>query len=480
MDAGGPAPLDPDDWEVFRAQSHRALDGMIDFLRDVRQRPVWTEAPPAVRQEFHAPLPARGRDFGAVLGDFETSIRPYATGNLHPGFLGWVHGAGTPVGMVAEMLAAGLNANCGGRNHIGINVERQIARWMAEVFGFPETASGLFVTGTSMANFLGLLVARTRVFGDGVRQAGLREVPQLCAYASAAAHGCIAQALQLAGIGSEFLRRVPCDDSGACRVDVLASLIAADRAAGLVPFFVVGTAGTVDIGAIDPLADLADLCRREDLWFHVDGAFGALAAFSPVLRPLLAGLERADSVAFDFHKWGHVPYDAGFLLVRDAELHRRTFGSENGYLTRAATGLAAGGVWPCDLGPDLSRGFRALKTWFTLQVFGMDRLGASIETLCALARRLERALAGSTRFALVAPVALNIVCLSARVKNPDRVNRAIVERLHASGDFAPSVTVLGGVAVIRCAINNHRTTAGDIDALVEALSAAFEEEKGAG
>ena len=340
------------------------------------------------------PLPHKGRDLAHVLSDFTSHIKPYVTGNTHPLFMGWVHGAGTPVGMLAEMLAAGLNANCGGRNHIGIDVERQMTRWFAEVFGFPRDASGVFVTGTSMANFLGLLIARNEALGQSVRADGLRAAPaQLTAYTSAQAHGCIAQALELSGIGSRNLRQVPVDAAGAMRLDRLEAAIAKDRRQGHLPFLIVGTAGSVNTGAMDDLNAIADVAEAHKLWFHVDGAFGALAALSKRLRPLVAGIERAQSIAFDLHKWAHVPYDAGFLLVRDAEAHRRTFANRAAYLQRAPRGLGAGEVWPCDLGPDLSRGFRALKVWFTLETLGADRIAASIERCCRVAQASRAAAA---------------------------------------------------------------------------------------
>src|ERR1700688_2317755 len=244
---GAPPNLDPEDWEAFRAASRRALDDMIDFLQTVRERPVWQQALSQVARRFHQPLPAGPQDLDEVLADFSTLIRPYATGNLHPLFMGWVHGAGTPVGMIAEMLAAGLNANCGGRNHIALDVERQIAAWSAQLFGFPAEASGVFVTGTSAANHLALLVARNAGLGDEVRRNGLRDCgPQLVAYTSAEAHGCIKQAMEMAGIGSRFLRLIGVDAHGAMRADLLADAIAADRAHGLQPFLVAGTAGTVN------------------------------------------------------------------------------------------------------------------------------------------------------------------------------------------------------------------------------------------
>jgi aromatic-L-amino-acid/L-tryptophan decarboxylase len=403
------------------------------------------------------------------LEEFDRYVKPYANGNDHPLFMGWVHGAGTPVGMVAEMLAAGLNANCGGRNHIGIDVERQIAAWAAEIFGFPAIASGIFVTGSSMANLVALLVARQAALGDGVRERGLCDGAQLTLYTSVEAHGCIARAAEISGIGSHHLRAIAVDARGAMRIDDLAAAIRRDRVRGLRPFLVVGTAGTVNTGAIDDLNALADLCRAEDLWFHVDGAFGALVALAPNLRPLIAGIERAHSVAFDFHKWAHVPYDAGFVLIRDPEIHRRTFGTAEAYLNRASSGLAAGDVWPCDLGPDLSRSFRALKTWFTFRTFGAAKIGGCIAHTCRLAKSLEARLAASTAFEVCAPVALNIVCFGLRMSADGALNKAIVCDLHDSGVAAPSTTVIDGKTVIRAAIVNHRTTEADLDVFVAAL-----------
>jgi glutamate/tyrosine decarboxylase-like PLP-dependent enzyme len=473
MPRATPAPpnLDPEDWQAFRAASRQALDEMIDFLQTVRERPVWQQAPAEVLHAFREPLPTAPQDLDAVLADFSKLIRPYATGNLHPLFMGWVHGAGTPVGMVAEMLAAGLNMNCGGRNHIALDVERQIAAWAAELFGFPADASGVFVTGTSAANHLALLIARNACLGDEVRRDGLRDCgPQLAAYTSAEAHSCVKQAMEMAGIGSRFLRPIPVDDAGAMRLDQLAAAIAADRAFGLRPFLVAATAGTVNTGAFDDLGAVGEICRNEKLWFHVDGAFGALAALAPELRALVRGIERADSIAFDFHKWAHVPYDAGFLLVRDPERHRRTFRNPAAYLHRAPSGLAAGETWPCDLGPDLSRGFRALKTWFTFRVHGADKIGACIAHTCRVAKHLEKRLAAqSNLYELAAPVALNIVCFGLRTSPDGELNKAVVIDLQERGVAAPSTTIIKGRTVIRAAIVNHRTTEDDVDALMTAL-----------
>jgi aromatic-L-amino-acid decarboxylase len=462
--------LDPQDWEELRAQGHRMLDDMIDYVADIRDRPVWRPIPDEVRARFRDELPRQATDLGEVYREFAEFIAPYATGNVHPGFMGWVHGGGTAVGMLAEMLAAGINANLGGRDHIPIEVERQIVEWTRAMFGLPHGASGLFVTGTSMANLMAVLVARTAALGQIVRQHGLGEAGALLtAYTSTAAHGCVKKAMDLAGFGSDALRSMQVDSLHRVDVAAMRAQIARDREIGLTPFLVVGSAGTVDIGAIDDLQALSALCREENLWFHVDGAYGALGVLSPALAPRLAGLERADSVALDFHKWGQVPYDAGFLIVGDGERHREAFAAPAAYLRREARGLAAGAPWPCDLGPDLSRGFRALKTWFTLKTYGTAKLGAMIERTCALARYLEARILAEPRLELMAPVQLNIVCFRYRSGDADKVNGEIVADLQESGISAPSTTLLDGQTAIRAAIVNHRTDVSEIDALVAAV-----------
>ncbi len=462
----GVASLDPGDWDAFRATTHAALDRAIDRLQQAAAGPVWRPTPAEVRERFAEALPADGSGLDAVLTRVEADIAPYVVGNTHPRFLGWAHGAGTPVGLVAELVAAGLNVNCGGRDHIGPVVERQVVRWAAEAFGFPPESTGVFVTGSSQANFLGVLIARDVLLGHGVRVRGLKaEDRQLAAYCSAEAHGCVMQAMELAGIGSGFLRAIETDADGRVQVAQLHAAIRADRASGLAPFLIVGTAGGVNFGAFDDLDALADVAAAEGLWLHVDGAFGALTRLAPSLAPLTSGLERAHSVAFDFHKWAHVPYDAGFLLVRDGGAHKGTFATPAAYLSRAPRGLASGEDWPCDYGPDLSRGFRALKVWLTFQSLGAAAIGAAIEANCAAARRLAGHIAASERFELAAPVPLNIVCFRIKGDTSGAASQELVMRLQERGLAAPSTTRVGGAAVARAAIFNHRTTFADIDAV---------------
>jgi aromatic-L-amino-acid/L-tryptophan decarboxylase len=469
-----PAPfqetLDPENWQALRAQGHRMLDDMLDYLEDIRARPVWQPIPQNVRDMFHQEIPREGTGMERVHDTFMQNILPYAVGNAHPGFFGWVHGGGTPVGMLAEMLAAGLNANLGGRNQMPVEVERQVVQWMRELFSFPPTASGLFVTGTSMANLISLLVARTRALGPEVRNHGVAKTDKrLIAYTSAGAHGCIAQAMDLCGLGTDALRVIPMNDQFQMDIGALEDAIAKDRRAGLDPFFVAATAGSVNVGAVDNLAAVADVAQRDRLWFHVDGAYGALAMLAPDLAPRLAGIERADSIAFDFHKWGQVPYDAGFVLIRDGDLHYRTFASPAAYLRPETRGIAAGSPWPCDFGPDLSRGFRALKTWFTIKVYGIEKLGQAISGTCRLARYLAEQASMRAELELMAPVSLNIVCLRYRCANSDHVNAGIVADLQESGVAAPSTTTVNNQLVIRVAIVNHRTQSQDIDVLLSAI-----------
>ena len=472
--------LDPEDWKAFRQQSHHMIDDMLDFIEHLRERPVWQPIPQASRVKFQMPLPKKPQSLASAHDTFMQDILPYGPGNSHPGFMGWVQGGGSPVGMLAEMLAAGLNANTGGRDQMPLEVERQIVRWMRELFSFPESASGVFVTGTSMANLMSVLVARTVALGKSVRQAGIYEADkQLTAYTSVEAHGCVAQAMDLAGFGTTALRRIPSNDLFQMDTVALCAAIAADRAARLQPFFIAGTAGSVDVGAIDPLNAIADIAHQESCWFHVDGAFGALGMMSPQVAPLLKGIERADSIAFDFHKWGQVQYDAGFLLVRDSTLHMDAFAAPVAYLRRESRGLAGGSPWPCDFGPDLSRGFRALKTWFTLQVYGTEKLGKIISQTCDLAQYLVQQIAQHPSLELLAPVALNVVCfrycgnttMLVDKHSIDDLNRDIVADLHESGLAVPSTTTIRGQLAIRVAIVNHRTDRHAIDVMLDAVLA---------
>jgi glutamate/tyrosine decarboxylase-like PLP-dependent enzyme len=474
-EAGGEG-LDPADWEAFRATCYRAVDRLIDWWSEVRERPVWRPVPDEVKATLRAmPPPTGPMDPAAVVDMFERLVLPYPAGNTHPRFMGWVNGSGTPVGALAELLSGALNANVGGRDHAPVYVERQVVDWARQLFGFPEGASGLLTSGTSIATLIGLTAARQAHGPGDVRRDGLQASPvRLVGYASAGAHASVAKAFELLGLGHESLRSIPGGDAGGMDIGVLERTIAADQAAGLRPFCVVATAGAVNTGAIDDLEAVARTCRERGLWMHVDGAFGALAVLSPELAPRLAGIEKADSLAFDFHKWLHVPYDAGCVLVRDEPALRDAFSLRHDYLAAAERGLAGGNPWYCEYGPEQSRGFRALKVWFTLLTYGLDQLGAAIARNCAQARYLGERVAAEPELELLTPVWLNIACFRYRgdgvpPADLDLLNAEIVADLHEQGVAAPSSTRVGGALAIRACLCNHRTERSDLDALVDAV-----------
>ncbi len=466
--------LDPDEFTALRALGHRMLDDMFDRLETVRERKVWQPMPPAARAEFQSPPPRAGIGAEAAYAAFQATVLPYELGNTNPRFMGWVHGGGTAPGMLAELLAGALSNNLGGRDHAAVELERQVIRWSAAMLGLPPQSGGGLVTGTSLANLIAVLTARTHRLGAEVRQRGICGA-RLTAYTSTATHSCVPRAFDMAGFGWDSLRLIPVDADHRMDLTALSAAIAADRAAGCTPFLVVGTAGTVDTGAIDKLPELAALCAAESLWFHIDAAFGALLALSPTRATRLAGIEHADSVAFDFHKWAQVPYDAGCILVRDQARLIAAFAQNAAYLRREARGLAGGAPWLCDLGPDLSRGFRALKVWMTLVSHGTDALGQIVDHACEVATHLATRIAAEPRLELLAPVSLNIVCFRyvPDHKIPqaklDRLNADIVADVQEAGLAAPSTTMIGGNLAIRCALFNHRTRAADADALVDAV-----------
>jgi len=479
LEATAAAGLDPADWPAYRALAHKVLDEALGLIEGVRERPVWQPVPADILQALSAPLPLDGLGPDATAAEAARMILPYPTGNIHPRFFGWVHGSGTAGGVIAEMLAAAMNSNVGGREHGAVHVERQVIDWCKSLFGFPQAASGLLVSGTSMATVIALTVARNRALGPHARKLGNAGAP-LVAYASREAHSSVARACELLGLGSESLRSIAVNTDFRLDPAALLAAIRADTATGCRPFAVIATAGTVNTGAIDPLAEIAEICAATSVWLHVDGAFGALAMLSEGLAPRLAGIERADSLAFDFHKWMHVPYDAGCVLVRDGEAHRAAFSSRPTYLASNARGLSAGEPWPCDFGPELSRGFRALKVWFTLKEHGAQKLGASIGDNCRLARLLGERIKSAPGFELLAPVSLNIACFRriAPGLTPaqlDHLNETIVAELQERGIAAPSTTRINGRLAIRVNITNHRTSDADIETLMEALARIGEE-----
>lgn len=467
--------LDPNYWEEFRALAHRMVDDTVDFLRSLRERPAWEPMPDAVRGSFPEPLPVQGEGAAEAYHQFAERILPYTNGNRHPRFWGWVQGNGTPLGMMADMLAAAMYPHLAGFDQAPVRVEEQVHAWLAELMGLPATATGILVEGGTMANVLGLAVARHHGAGFDVRREGHHAGrARMTFYGSAETHGWANKAAEFLGMGSESFRMIPVDDAYRIDTAALARAVAEDRSAGHHPFCVIGTAGTVNTGAIDDLATLADFCAAEGLWFHVDGAFGALARLSPALAPLLAGMERADSLALDLHKWGWLPFGVACALVRDGDAHRAAFSMRASYLAGATRGPIAGGLPFADLGMDLTRGFKALKVWMSMKAHGTGTMARLIEQNVAQTRYLASLIDASPDLELLAPVPLNIACFryAPDALAEDRlnaVNEEILLRLQEREGMIPSATTLEGRYAIRVANVNHRSRREDFDALAAAV-----------
>ncbi len=465
--------LDPQDLDGLRALAHRMVDDAFEDLRTVRDRPAWQPIPEAVERAFDAPMPRIGEGAEAVYREYRERIVPYPMGNTHPRFWAWYMGNGTMVGALGAFLAAHLNPNLGGGNHAAPLVERQVVRWCAEMVGMPADTSGLLTSGASMANLVGHVVARHVHAGVDVRAEGVRALPEpLVAYGSVEIHSCHQRALELLGLGHRALRKIPVHDDYTIDVVELARAITEDRAAGKKPFLVIANAGTINTGAVDDLAALADLCAREGLWYHVDAAIGGPTRLSARLSPLMAGIERADSVALDLHKWLHVPFEAGVALVRDEAAHIGAFTLTPPYLEHTDRGVAGGATWFSDYGIQLSRDFKALKAWFAFKERGLDAYARVIERNVDQAHHLADRIDREPLLERMAPVTLDIVCFrvvpeawdDARV---DALNRELLLRIHESGEAVPSYTTLNGRYGLRVAIGNHRSTFEDFDTFVD-------------
>ncbi len=464
--------LDPEDWSQMKRLGHRMVDDVIEYLRTVREREVWQPITGETREQFTEGLPLEPADAEQVYEEARRWILPYPTGNIHPRFWGWVAGSGSPVGMLAELLTGAMNCNVFGADQVAIEVERQVIGWLKHGLGYAHDASGILTNGGSVSNLFGLAVARNSKAEVDLTLEGVQSLPRpMVLYASTSTHNSVRKAVELLGLGARSLRMIPVDAHYRMRTDLLRAAIREDREAGRLPFCIVGNAGTVDTGAFDPLEELAEIAGAEDLWLHVDGAFGACAAFSESLRPMTKGMERADSVAIDLHKWLHVQYDAGCVLVRNPRHHHATFSSAASYLTRARHGLSGGSLWFNEYGFELSRSFRALRVWMAFKTYGMRKHARLIEQNVAQAAHLARLVDEAQELELLAPVALNVVCFRFRAAGKEeaelnQLNQDLLAALQESGMAAPSSTVLAGRFAIRVAITNHRSRREDFELLV--------------
>ncbi|HUH86275.1 MAG TPA: pyridoxal-dependent decarboxylase [Stellaceae bacterium] len=463
--------LDPENWADALALSHRIVDDAVAYLRDVRDRPVWQNMPADVRSRFSTALPRSPEPLAEIYRTITETVMPYPMGNIHPRFWSWYMGASNFTGALGDFLSAIQGSNLGGGDHAATLMDQQVVNWCKEMIGLPASASGTLVSGGSMANLIGLAVARNAKSGIDVRERGVAAMEKpLRFYGSDQVHGCHRKAMEALGLGNCALRRIPSD--GGLRIDIgaLRAAIAADRAAGFQPACVIANAGTVNTGAIDDLAGLRALAAQEDLWLHVDGCIGALLAIAPENAFRVAGIEKADSLALDPHKWLHVPFEAGCALVRDAAAHHNAFGVTHEYLESTARGLASG-VWLHDYGLQTSRAYRALKIWMSLKEHGVEKFGRLIDQNIAQARYLTELIKGEALLELVAPTNINIVCFRYRLAGADRaalklINVEVMVRLQEQGIAAISDTTIRGEHCLRAAINNHRTRRSDLELLV--------------
>lgn len=473
-------PLDVD-VEAVRSFGHRMIDLIADELARPAARPIYP--PPRSREEMEAalggPVPETGTDPNELLEEIRRTLLPAAANFVHPRIMGWVASTPVPTAGMIEALVATLRLfpYSWTLTPGSTQVEMTVVRWLSEMVGFGRDAAGYLTTGGTWANLVGLSVARVRRAGWDVRSEGLAGHAELTAYVSAEAHMCFEQSARLLGIGSARLRRIPVDADHRLRCDVLEAEIRADLAAGRRPFCIVGTAGTTNTGAIDPLAALAEIAARHALWFHVDGSYGAFAAMLPETRHLFAGIERADSLALDPHKWLNAPLEAGCILVRRWSDLADTFAFTPAYL---ATGESETGHDHWHHGFELTRTDRALKVWLALRQHGAEAYRAMIRHHLELAARLAAVLDQDPDFEVVSRPTLSACCfryvpdrLRGRAEEHgdylDRLNQAIEWDLMRDGRALITGTRLGGRRVLRACFINHRSTWRGVEEMLALL-----------
>ncbi|MFB7615782.1 pyridoxal phosphate-dependent decarboxylase family protein [Kitasatospora sp. NPDC056181] len=468
--------------EDFRAAAHTAADLVSDYLAELPARPVWRPMDDEARRALlDAPLPAAGRPLTELLGAIGRDVLPHPMGNGNPRFFGWVNSAPAPAGVLATLAASAMNPSSAGGDHADVHLERAVVRWIAELVGFPHPAGGgLLTSGTSMATIVCLAAARNRAAreaGWDVREDGLAGMPPLVGYVTGETHSCVRKAAELLGLGSRHLRTVATGPDGLLDVDDLRAAIGRDRAAGLLPFLVVASAGTVGTGAVDAFHPVADLCAEQRLWLHVDGAYGAFGVLDPAIAHRYAGMERADSLALDPHKWLGVPVDCGCALVRDTGELRGTFSLVPSYLRDEAAGALG---WFSEYGTEQTRPFRALKVWATIAHRGRDGLSRDIARCTALARRLGELIEKDDELELLAEVQTSIVAFRHRAAGLDEtaldaVNRELPVAVQRRGRVFVTGARLDGREMLRACLLNAATTEADLELLLAEVKAAARE-----
>lgn len=470
--------------EEIRRVGYHVVDLIARHLTTVPGRPVFQPFPRDLAQRFlDTPMPAAGVDASMVLDEFAAQVEPYPFGNGHPRFYGWVNSPPAVIGIFGDALATAMNPRCAGGNRAAVYVERQVLNWFKAMLGFPAESMGLLVSGASMATLTALAVARHVKAGVDVQARGLQRLgSSLIVYMGEEGHGCVRKAVEMLGIGSDRLRTIPSDDHYRMRVTDLRTAIERDLADGNRPVAVAATAGTVNTGAIDPLAEIAAVCRQYNVWLHVDAAYGAPAILTERHRVAMEPLALADSLAMDPHKWLYVPVEAGLVLVRDGAAMRDAFSFVPPYLRTDEDPAGVGGPpWFSEFGFQQTRSFRALKVWMALKYHGVSGYREAIAHDLALASYLATRVEEASDLELVAPQTLSIVCFryAPRILRDDphrldSLNRALLEEIQLGGQAFLSSTTLQGRFVLRACIINPRASRRDIDALVDLVRARGE------
>jgi glutamate/tyrosine decarboxylase-like PLP-dependent enzyme len=471
------------DHAEFRRLAHQSVDLVADYLARMRDTPVFRPMTPELRDHLTGQqLTADGVPPEDLIADFADHILPYAMGNGHPRFFGWVNSPPAPIGIIAELLAAGQDPSCDVGDIAALHLESAAVRWLAELTGYPRHSMGLLVSGGSMATLTGLATARQWLAerdGWDVRADGVAGAPggRPLIYLNSETHSSVRKAVELLGFGHRSIRQVPTDAGFRLDPGALRAMVISDRAAGHRPFCVVASAGTTSTGAVDPFSALAAVCAEQELWLHVDGAYGAVGALHPELSETFRGMDRADSLTIDPHKWLSVPVECGCILVRDPELLRRTFSLVPPYLYLEEGKGIGGPPSYAEYGFQQTRGFRALKLWMTLAHAGRDGLRDLIVRHVELARELARAIDAADDFELMAPVQLSVVCFRwTGGKRDDRddaaidaANRALEVLVQDDGRTFLTSTVINGRLVLRASVLHHGTTAEDLRTLLAVL-----------
>jgi aromatic-L-amino-acid decarboxylase len=469
--------------EEFRRAGHAVVDRIAELLATIRTRPITRgESPAEIRALLgRRPLPTSGADPARLLEETAPLLLDHSLFNGHPRFMGYITSPAAPIGVLADALAAAVNPNVGGweLSPIASEIEAETIRWVAELVGYPVDCGGLLVSGGNMANFVCFLAGRRAMLGEPPRTAGLAgaNATRLRIYVSQGTHTWIQKATDLFGMGTDVVRWIPTDDAHRMRVDALRESIRADRAAGDRPIMVVGAAGTVATGAVDPIRALSAVCREESLWFHVDGAYGAPAAVLPDAPDDLKALALADSLAVDPHKWLYAPLEAGCVLVRDPRLLTETFGYHPTYY-RFDTAGEEPPINYYELGFQNSRGFRALKVWLVIRQAGRDGYVRMIGDDCRLAGLLYQAAVAHPELEALSlglsiatfryvPTDLDAAGAEAYL---DQLNEAVLERLKTGGEMFVTNAVVHGRFALRACIVNFRTTDADIAMIPEIVA----------